>query len=279
MISLAKLATSSQTASSVLYDSINARNGQGVEAIGYLEPEACRALAEPLMKQEGNVRVRRDAAEILGAAGDAAILDMLKVLRSAEKSRMVQRALDSAIAKLQYKAANVPLAEQQGWSEEDLLLWRTLRETPDSSRRGDVVYAKAAASLKAQGRRISRSVLEYKVISKDLTGIALIGLQREAWAVDELRKYSPLRGSLGDFTRATLMNIGTPEAIAALHDSLQPDGSRRANIHIITMLGLRGGRQSAEFFKTLAQNEEFLAIDRKAMAVAARNIEKRLARR
>jgi len=279
MIGLAKLARTSQTATDILYDTIYARNGSGIEVLGYLEPDACGTLAEPLLTQAGALEVRKPAAEVLGAAGNAATVERLKAVRSTtgEKSRL-RKAIDSAIAKLQYKLANVPLTEQQKWAQEDLLLWRTLRETPDISRSSSEVYGKAAMAVKEQGKQISRSLLEYKVVSGDIMGIALVGAQREAWAVDELRRYAQLGSILGDFSRAALMRIGTAEATAALHESLVPNGSNRANVQIIMMLELKGGRESAELFKALAQHEEYSERHRKYMVVAAKTIERRLAR-
>ena len=279
MISLAKLAPTSQAAKDVLYDSIYAGNGSGMEALGYLEPDMCGILAKPLLIQSGVLEVRKPAAEILGATGDATTVEMLKTARytTGEKSRL-RRAIDSAITKLQYKLASVPFEEQHKWSREDLLLWRILRETPDLSRIGSAVYGEAAMAVKEQGRRISRSLLEYKVISEDLMGIALVGAQREAWAVEQLAGYATRGDNVGDFSRTALMNIGTPEAVAALQNSLLPDGSNRANVNIIMMLSLMGGREFAAFLKTLAQNDKFSEKDRRRMNTAVRVIEHRLAR-
>jgi len=278
MISLAKLAVNKQSARDILYDSIYTKNGQGIEAIGYLEPVACRTLVEPLLERQDNVEVRKDATEILGAVGDVGTLNVLEALRLSEKSRMVQRAINSAIEILQYKVTNVPLEEQKKWSQEDLMLWRTLKETPDISRSGVAVYGKAAMAIKEQGKQISRNLLEYKVASGDLMGIALVGAQRETWAVRQLESFATRGDSVGDFSRTALMNIGTLEAIAALQNSLLPNGSNRANVNIIMMLSLMGGHDSADYLDKLAQDEEFSEKDRRRMTTAVRMIKQRLSR-
>jgi len=278
LVSLAKIAAGDQSAKGVLYDYIYGKQPSAVVMLAYLEPQGCRDLAEPLLVQDGPVEIRAAAAEMLGAAGDTAALEMLKNLREPEKNWIVKKSIELAIRDLQHKLANVPVIEQGKWSQDSLLLWRTLKTTVDMSRRTDLVFVKAGAALYGQDKRFAREFLEYRLNCEDLLAVALIGLQKESWAVEGLRRHSQLTGSLGDFSRSALMKIGSDEAVRALHESIIPDGSNRANVHTIMLLELHGGGQSAEFLKKLADDERFSKRHRDYMTVAARNIERRLAR-
>ena len=79
----------------------------------------------------------------------------------------------------------------------------------------------------------------------------------------------------GTLLRKFVYGLGIDEPICMIDVG---SGDDRANVHIIMMLKLRGGRGSAELFRKLAQNEEFSERHRKYMIVAAATIERRLAR-
>jgi hypothetical protein len=277
LLCLAKLAPVTEAAQAAFYDVLYGKFGtQAVTAIAHLEPGAGRPIAETLVSQPGPWEVRKAAVELLVGLGDHDTLEMFQQLVVHEQQGFVKKALARAIIPLKHRLTHVAPREQADWAHWDTVCWRTLRETP-LPRRVDGEKRLAAETLHMQGRRFPREYLEYKLSSADLLGIALIGLQKETWAVPGLKEYATLKGSLGDFSRSSLAKMGTSEALRALEDALIPGGYSRANTHLTMILEIYGDEASAEFMKNLSADQRFSEDERASFEHAYNIIVKRLA--
>jgi len=208
LLSLAKLAATNQTAENALYQIIYEKDRRAMITVAYLDPNDGRRIAETLFLNPGPAGLRKAAANMLVGFVNQNTLEMLRQMKPDEKNSVVKKALQSAIPRLEYRLTKVAPEKQAQWSRQEILSWRTLRETPLPRPVGGENYL-AAKTLHMQGWRFSRDFLEYKLNSRDLLGIAIIGYQKEAWAIEELRNYAALKGSLGDFARSALAKIAT----------------------------------------------------------------------
>ncbi len=277
LLSLAKLAASNEAAESAIYDVVHSRSRfrrDAITAIAYLAADNGRRIAQNLLSQPGSRKVRKPAVDMLVRLGDPNTLQMLKQMLPQEKNSFVKKALESAIPQLQYRLAQVPATEQAEWVQQEILCWRTSRETrADLSGRA---YHRAAETLSLQGWQFRREYLEYKLNRGDLVGIAIIGNQKETWAIEGLKSYATLNIFLGDVARTGLGKIGTSEALRALEVSLVPGGYNHANMHIMRILEHDGDKVSAEFMKKLSLDERFSERRRTYFKRAYKAIEMRL---
>jgi len=278
LMSLAKLAATDQSAKDALYGRIYEERSDAILTLTYLSPEQGRNLAEDILIREAPVNVRWSAIGVLGCCGDVQTLDMFRQLVAEETNSLLRKAIELAISKMEYKLANSALeADRDRWSRQEALMWRTASEAP-LYRNVTGYISWSAAEIRRQGYQLSRDLLEYKLGTGDLLGIAAVGYQQEEWAVDGLAVYAKDTSSQGDFARRALGRIGTEEARRGLEEALIPGGDRGVNKQIMMIFELGGDRQTAEFLREKAQDAGFLDREREYMRAAAAFIEKRLAR-
>jgi hypothetical protein len=277
LLMLTKLAPVNPVAESALYEVIygNFRR-DAVTAIAYLDPNDGRSIAETIISQSGPWQVRRAAVEILIGLGDHNTLKLFEQMVLDEKQPPIKDALKSAIIQLEYRLTQIPPDEQSEWAQWEILCWRTLRETPLPRDIGGENRL-AAETLYMQGWRFPRQYLEYKLASADLLGIALVGLQKDAWAVQDLKDYATRGDAVGDFACSALARIGTSDALRAMEDSLIAGGNSRANTHLTMILENYGDKATAEFMKKLSVDQRFSEDERASFEYAYKIIEKRLA--
>ena len=146
------------------------------------------------------------------------------------------------------------------------------------SRAPDMEKYLAAKTLHMQGTKFSRDYLEYKLSSGDILTIEIIGNQKEAWAVEGLRKHAAKRSALGDSARGALANIGTSEALRALEDSLVPGLPSNVFNHVMSLLRLYGDEASAQFADSLSSDQRFSEQERRSLTITYEVIQKRLAK-
>jgi hypothetical protein len=278
LLCLAKLAPAGEAAEAAFYHALYGKFGtEAVIAIAYLDPDDGRPIAESLVSQPGPWEVRRAAVEMLIGLGDDQTLEMFEQLIIHEEQVPIKKALERAIIPLKHRLTEVAPDKQADWAHWDTVCWRTFRETP-LPRRVDGEKRLAAETLHMQGWRFPREYLEYKLSSADLLGIALMGLQKDTWAVPGLKEYATLKGSLGDFARSSLADIATSQALRALEDALVPGGYSRANTHLTMILENYGDKATAEFMKKLSVDQRFSEDERASFEYAYKIIEKRLAK-
>ncbi len=260
MLVLAKLAGTNETAKDALRelsgDSDYSVRRDAVTALGYVDPNQARTMAESLLDLAMPTETRRGAVELLAAIGDAASLEMLRQWRLVEKDPYVGLSLASTLRELEHRLTQVPPDHQASWAEQEIAFWRTLRQSP-MFRKVDAENGFAAAFLNSQGRQFSRDFLEHKLRDRNMLAIAIAGYQQEAWAVPFLKPCAGLTGSAGDYARGSLGAIATEEAIRAMEDTIWPGGSTRANWGLLTILRALGDEQTIEKLKNLAATGRF----------------------
>ena len=279
LLCLAKLAQVSDVAQTALYQIIyNSPHSQrdAVTVIAYVDPNTARTIAETLLTQSGALRIRVPACQMLIGLGDQSTLDLLKHILADEENRYVKESVASAIPQLEYRLTRVPPEKQGEWANYEILCWRTVRETP-LPRAVDGEKQSAAQTLHAQGYVFTDEYLQYKLARGDLLSIALIGMEKETWAVPILGKHAVLGDSLGDFSRSALVEIRTSEALRALENAILPGGNSRANTHLTMILENYGDKATAEFMKKLWVDQRFSEDERASFEYAYKIIEKRLA--
>ena len=276
LLMLAKLAPVNPVAEIALYEVIygNFRR-DAVTAIAYLDPNDGRPIAETIISHIGPLEVRTAAVEMLIGLGDHNTLKLFEQIVIDEKQFPVKNALESAIIQLEYRLTQIPPDEQSEWARWEILCWRTLRETPLPCDVGGENRL-AAETLYMQGFRFSRDYLEYKLNRRDLLAIAIIGFQKEAWAVQGLKDHASRGDAVGDFARSALAEIGTSEALRAIEASLIPGGNSRANTHLLMILETYGDRTTAEFMKNLSTDQRWSESERAAFYYAYEVITRRL---
>jgi len=280
LLCLAKLAATDSKAEEALYEAIYAKDPyfqpSAVTVIGYLEPDHGRRVAEKFLNRPGSTIVRCAVADLLGGLGDQNTLEVLKQMQPGEEDHCVEEHIESAIANLEYRLTEVPPAQQAEWARYETLYWRTLHESP-RSRKVHSEKGLAAQTLYMQGWRFSRGFLEYKLESDSILAVGIIGMQREPWAVPQLKEHATLKDSLGDFARGGLARIATDEALRALESSIIPGGHSRANYHLVILLTRYGDKDSAEFMENLSVDQRFSEDERASFEHAYNIMEKRLA--
>ncbi len=257
LLSLAKLAPTNEAAESTLYEQIYGNNPGAVITVAYLDPFDGQQIAETLVSQPGPWHVRKAAVEMLVGFGDENTLRALRQMITEEKDPIVREAIELAIPQLEYKVTKVSPEKQVEWGRNEVLCWRTLASQMAPARNLNIVWRSAAKTLYIQGKQFGQDFLEYKLISRDLLGIAIIGYQKEAWAIPGLKEYATLGDSVGDFAREALGEIGTSEALRALEASLIPGGDIRANTRLLMLLQQHGDEVTTEFMKKLSMYERF----------------------
>lgn len=279
LLSLAKLTVSNKAAENAMYDAIYVKKADvqkdAVTAIAYMDFRNARSFCETLLRKAGTWKVRKPAVEILVALGDQDTLKLFEEMQLYENNSFVRKAIESAIPQLQYRLTQVPPDKQIEWVENEVLCWRTLREIPVPLSGVGVNY-RAAETLQMQGKHFARDYLEYKLNCRDLLGIAIIGNQKEAWAVPILGKHAVLGDSLGDFSRSALAKIRTSEALRALENAILPGGNSRANTQLLISLQQYGDDYTIEFMENLSKDERFSERERDALIYAYKIIESRL---
>jgi hypothetical protein len=258
-----------------MHDSI----GDAVIAISYMDTNAARPIAEGLLGQIELWYVRKAAADILVGFGNGHSLEMLKEICITEKDLMIKKALESAAIQLEYRLTKIPAERQAEWTQQEIFLWRapTDREGPAPRNLLTEKYS-AANRLYMRGIKFTREYLQYKLSIGDNLAIAIIGNQRETWAVEELKGYAPEKGDIGDLARAALAKIGTNEALRALEDSLVPGMRKSVFGHVMSLLRLYGDETSAELMKKLLSDTRFSESERGSFAITSEIIEKRIAK-
>jgi len=160
LLSLAKLASANETAENTLYRQIYRNKSiirrHATTVIAHLDPNDGRRIAETLLTQAGPWEVRRPAVDMLVGLGDKCTLEMLKQMKPDEKYLIVKKALEAAIAELEYRLTQVPPDKQAEWAQQESLCWRTLRETP-LPRKVAGENRVAATTLYMQGFRFSQA--------------------------------------------------------------------------------------------------------------------------
>ena len=278
LMSLAKLAVTDQSAKDALYSRIYEQRSDAILTLAYLNPEQSRILAEDILTREGPMGVRRNAIAILGCCGDLKTFEMISQLALEEGNSLLKKAMEAGVAKLGHKLANSALvADHDRWSRQEALMWRTASEAP-LYRNVTGYVSWSAAQIRKQGYQLSRDLLEYKLGTGDLLGIAVVGYQREEWAVEGLAVYAKDASSQGEFARRALARIGTEQVRGILEEALIPGGDRGVNKQIMMMFELGGDKKTAEFLREQAQDAGFLDRERAYMRTAATFIENRLAR-
>lgn len=279
LLILTKLAPVNPVAESALYEVIygNFRR-DAVTAIAYLDPNDGRPIAETIISHIGPLEVRTAAVEMLIGLGDHNTLKLFEQIVLDEKQFPVKNALKLAIIRLEYRLTQIPPDEQSEWARREILCWRTLRESPLPRDLGGENRL-AAETLYMQDGSFPRQYLEYRLASGDLLGIALVGLQKDAWAVQGLKDHATGGDVVGDFARSALARIATSDALRALEDSLIPGGYTRANNHLTRILRIYGDKGTADFLKKLSLDERFSEDERASFEYANKIIEKRLAER
>jgi hypothetical protein len=127
-----------------------------------------------------------------------------------------------------------------------------------------------------QDSRFPRDYLEYKLSKGDILAVAIVGLQKESWAVHGLKSYVSEKGTRGDFARAALVKIGTSKALRVLEGSLVPGAPSSVIDHALILLRPYGDKDSAELMKKLASDERFSESQRACFYHAYEAIERRI---
>jgi hypothetical protein len=276
---LAKMAGANERALTIFRAQMHDSIGDAVIAISYMDTNAARPIAEGLLGQIELWYVRKAAADILVGFGNGHSLEMLKEICITEKDLMIKKALESAAIQLEYRLTKIPAERQAEWTQQEIFLWRapTDREGPAPRNLLTEKYS-AANRLYMRGIKFTREYLQYKLSIGDNLAIAIIGNQRETWAVEELKGYAPEKGDIGDLARAALAKIGTNEALRALEDSLVPGMRKSVFGHVMSLLRLYGDETSAELMKKLLSDTRFSESERGSFAITSEIIEKRIAK-
>jgi hypothetical protein len=229
---------------------------EALTAIAYLGPADGRRIAESLLATTDSRRLRVCVIEALVGLGDGDTLKMLEQVRASERHSLVRKALESAVDQLEYRLTQVPHDSQAEWARHEILCWRTVMESP-MSRAPHTELLSAAATLQLQGYQFPRDLLEYRLAQGDILGILLIGGQKETWAVGGLRLNAARTDEMGRYSRKSLGEIGTSEALRVLESLVGPSEARTTNTHVFRLLGAYGDAASAEFLKALSEDERF----------------------
>jgi len=278
LLSLAKLAASEPVAERTLQEIIHGQprfRREALTAIAYLQPADGRRIAAGLLARTDSWRLRIAIIEAMVGLGDQHTLEVLKQMRGTEHQGLVKRALESAIDQIGHRLTQVPHDRQVKWAEQEVLCWRTVRESP-RSRAPHTEQLLAAETLYLQGRRLPRDFLECKLNAGNILGILIIGNQREAWAIESLKRYAALSDFLGSFARNSLGQIGTSEALRALEALVVPGMYHTTNTHVFRLLGSYGDRRAAEYLRTLSEDERFTEREHILINRAYEVIERRL---
>lgn len=280
LLSLVKLKAADVLSEIVLTPELYEKYGtETFVAIAYLPPDMANRIAEELVRRPGLWRARNHAVGMLSGIGDEDTLSMLKKIVAEEELRppKFKKRIEAGIKNIEYRLTKVEPGKREQWAKLEILCWRTMGETPVPRLIGGEYY-RAAEILREQGHRFPREFLEYKLSSGDKLGIAIIGEQKEAWAVKSLKNHAQrFQDPVGSFARNSLAKIGTREALDALGTSLQP-GSNPVNSEIIRLLQWYGDRDSAKFLLQLHGDTRFSEKERTNMKIAAEDIQHRLDR-
>ena len=278
LLSLAKLAASEPAADDILRDIIQGQprfSQDALTAIAYLDPADARRIAEGLLASTDSRRLRRTLIGALVGLGNSDTLKMLEQVRASESHSLVRKALELAIDQLKHRLTEVPHDRQTEWAQQEILCWRTVRESP-RSRAAHTEQLRAAGTLYLQGWRFPRDFLEYKLSVGDILGILIIGNQREEWAVEGLKRYAALSDLLDSYAQNSLGQIGTSEALRVLESLVTPGMFHTTNTHVFRLLGSYGDRASGEYLTTLLEDERFTDRERILINRACEIIEYRL---
>ena len=279
MLGLAKLATTDTSAKDALNELIYTRQYQirwdALTAITYLPQEDALLMTKTLLAEPGPWEVRKRAAEMLVGLGDDSTLTFLTDIYKTEDNRIVKSAIESAIAHLEYRLENAPAEMRQIWAQHEIACWRTLQEAPCSRKTGSE-NVPAAQALLDQGWEFPREYLQYKIVSCDSLAVVVVGLRKEAWAIQFLKSHAGKPDTLGDFARLSLVSIGSVEALRALEDLLAPDIHKRAFTQIMTAMRNHGDEVSIESVEKLSNDKRFSDDERNSLKITYEIIKKRL---
>jgi len=213
------------------------------------------------------------------AFGDENSLNLIQDARDGEETEDNRKAMGTAATELEHRLTQIPAEGQVSWSRQEIVYWRGLADPGPLPRDRGAVYSGVAARLFKDGERFSREFLEYKIGLHDLLAFAVVGVQKETWAIETLSEFARVGDSHGSFSRWALGNIGTREALAALEGCLTPRGNESINRNIITILQSHGDIKSADVLKEMSSNEGFSKLNRARMEAAQRYIRTRLSGR
>jgi hypothetical protein len=173
-----------------------------VTAISRLPRKELLAVADNLVRQSSSPAAKISAFSLLTVFGEEPDLSIASEIERECANPALKKDLSYAKAELEYKLS-LSEAQRRAWEDQAVPYWRVLREVPDFH---SIVhkYVFSAQRLYNLGNRFTLPFLRYHLDRGDPLAAAIIAVQNETSAMQDLEKHLSDKGMMYDVSRQAI---------------------------------------------------------------------------